>query len=134
MEIIGVNYATKYTPTMIKFTWNNGKKAYVGVKDGKIKFFNLVKNENGWVYEPSNYQPNENILKSVINMILKYSRSFIEEKMQEYKAKYENFKKCGERWENFTMSSRYKYLNYQSAMFQIDKLEKVWRDKNEKVC
>lgn len=138
MEIIGINTATKYTPTIVKFTWNNGKKGYVGFNHGNMRFYNLIFNETHqiWEYVPSDYNPSENILKAVVNLILKYSRGLIQNKIDEYDKKYQYYCKIRTDYDRFAhdrIAARYKMLNYQDSLKQIDLFEKVWRGRNEKV-
>lgn len=139
MEIIGVNTATKYSPTIIKFTWNNGKRGYVGIRHGEMSFFNLVFNEEyqTWQYVLSDYKPNENIIKAVANLVLKYSRALIQEKIKEYDKKYQDYCKMRTDYDRFAhdrIAARYKMLNYQESLQQIELFEKFWRGRNEKVC
>lgn len=140
MEIIGVNTATKYTPTIVKFTWNNGKKGYVGFKDGYMKFYNLIFNKENeeWRYVISNYNPNENIIKAVANLVLKYSRALIEDKIKEYDKKYQDYCKMRTDYDRFAhdrIAARYKMLNYQDSLKEIELFEKFWRGgRNEKAC
>lgn len=139
MEIIGVNTATKYSPTIIKFTWNNGKRGYVGIRHGEMSFFNLVFNKEyqTWQYVLSDYKPNENIIKAVANLVLKYSRALIEDKIKEYDKKYQDYCKMRTDYDRFAhdrIAARYKMLNYQESLQQIELFEKFWRGRNEKAC
>lgn len=141
MEILKVTPANKFYPTMITFAWNNGKKAYIGFEKGQLNFFNLTfdKEYQVWRFVTSNYKPNESIMKAVANMVIKYSRSFIQEKLNSLNQEYEKYKKMitgnYERFEHDKTATRYRILNLERAQRDIELFEKCWvGEKHEKVC
>lgn len=148
MEIVSITPRTSPTrPMIVKFQWNNGSMGYVEVAHGKIEFVKPVKRESDlyWHFEKSGYKPNENILYSVIRMIVMYSRAYLDDMINNFRTSYA---KASKRQKEFFERNQFyspelrnelnniscQAINLKASYKDVESLEKNWRDRNEKAC
>lgn len=146
MEIVSITpRKTPNRPMVIKFQWNNGTPAYVEISNGNMEFVKPVKNQEDlyWHFEKTGYKPNENIINSVMRMIVLYSRAFIDDKL---KVLRESYAKTSARQKKFFEMNSYHSpvlereikgiyshaMDLKNAIKDIELLEKNWRGRNEK--
>ena len=117
MEILAVTPNKNANEILFKFKWNNGKPAWIELKNEKLVFVAPKYTGKYWDYTPTGYNPSASIVKAILRLFTHQAIPFMRKIIEDLEKKQED------------------WLTIQNYKLAIEKIKNLsWSDENEKAC